>query len=68
MPNTIAEQTLRSTIAQVMGRIWRGGQQKQCTIYRLVCAGTLEEKIYQRQIQKNEVSDAENGSRSNEAP
>jgi hypothetical protein len=35
-----------------MGRIYRQGQTKPCTIYRLFTAGTVEEVIYQRQTQK----------------
>ena len=35
-----------------MGRVYRQGQTKPCTIYRLFCSGTLEEIVYQRQSQK----------------
>jgi hypothetical protein len=35
-----------------MGRVYRTGQTKPCTIYRLFTAGTCEEVIYQRQTQK----------------
>lgn len=37
---------------QAMGRVYRQGQTKPCTIYRLFSSGTLEEVIYQRQSQK----------------
>lgn len=37
---------------QAMARIWRPGQTKQCHIYRLVTAGTVDEKILHRQIKK----------------
>ncbi|KAK9862149.1 hypothetical protein WJX84_011079 [Apatococcus fuscideae] len=37
---------------QAMARIWRDGQLKPCTIYRLLLTGTIDEKIYQRQLQK----------------
>lgn len=37
---------------QAMARVWRDGQQKQCFIYRLLCTGTIEEKIFQRQAHK----------------
>lgn len=41
---------------QAMGRIWRDGQLKPVYIYRLFCAGTLEEKIFQRQSCKERLS------------
>jgi len=41
-----------STDLQAMGRVYRQGQTKPCTIYRLFSAGTVEEVIYQRQSQK----------------
>jgi SNF2 family DNA or RNA helicase len=31
-------------------RAWRIGQQRSVTIYRLLMAGTIEEKIYHRQV------------------
>ncbi|GAX09892.1 DNA excision repair protein ERCC-6 [Fistulifera solaris] len=45
-----------STDAQARERAWRFGQEKEVTIYRLICAGTIEEKIYQRQIFKTALS------------
>ncbi|GIY56968.1 DNA excision repair protein ERCC-6 [Caerostris darwini] len=41
-----------STDAQARERAWRIGQVRQVTIYRLLTAGTIEEKIYHRQIFK----------------
>uniref|UniRef100_H3HD47 DNA excision repair protein n=1 Tax=Phytophthora ramorum TaxID=164328 RepID=H3HD47_PHYRM len=41
-----------STDVQARERAWRIGQQKPVTVYRLVTAGTIEEKIYHRQIFK----------------
>eukprot|EP00002_Diphylleia_rotans_P029425 TRINITY_DN5995_c0_g1_i3.p1 TRINITY_DN5995_c0_g1~~TRINITY_DN5995_c0_g1_i3.p1 ORF type:complete len:786 (+),score=126.90 TRINITY_DN5995_c0_g1_i3:409-2766(+) len=38
--------------AQVLARVWRDGQKKDVWIYRLLSTGTLEEKIYQRQVFK----------------
>lgn len=35
---------------------WRFGQKKSVTIYRLITAGTVEEKIYQRQIFKTAIT------------
>ncbi|KAG2772310.1 Pre-mRNA-splicing factor ATP-dependent RNA helicase [Phytophthora cactorum] len=41
-----------STDLQARERAWRIGQQKPVTVYRFVTAGTIEEKIYHRQIFK----------------
>ncbi|CAG9466591.1 unnamed protein product [Pedinophyceae sp. YPF-701] len=41
-----------STDAQARERAWRVGQTRQVTIYRLITSGTIEEKIYQRQVYK----------------
>ena len=41
-----------STDTQARERSWRIGQERQVTIYRLMTAGTIEEKIYHRQIYK----------------
>lgn len=38
--------------AQAMARIHRDGQKRQCHIYRLLLAGALDEKIWQRQVTK----------------
>lgn len=43
---------------QAMARVWRDGQQHTVHIYRLLTTGTLEEKIYQRQISKQGLSGA----------
>lgn len=37
---------------QARERSWRIGQTREVTIYRLISRGTIEEKIYQRQIFK----------------
>ncbi|CAO1613123.1 unnamed protein product [Parajaminaea phylloscopi] len=37
---------------QAMARIHRDGQKKRCYIYRMMMSGTMDEKIFQRQIQK----------------
>lgn len=48
-----------------MGRIYRQGQAKPCSIYRLFTSGTVEEIIFQRQSQKCGIAtltvDAGNG-------
>ena len=41
-----------STDTQARERSWRIGQDRQVTIYRLMTSGTIEEKIYHRQIFK----------------
>ncbi|KAK9822627.1 hypothetical protein WJX81_000343 [Elliptochloris bilobata] len=47
--------------AQAMARVWRDGQKLPCTIYRLLLTGTLDEKVYQRQLMKGELADAMEG-------
>lgn len=42
--------------AQAMGRVWRDGQKKRVFIYRLLSTGTIEEKVYQRQVSKQGLS------------
>uniref|UniRef100_A0A8C7IFH6 DNA excision repair protein ERCC-6 n=1 Tax=Oncorhynchus kisutch TaxID=8019 RepID=A0A8C7IFH6_ONCKI len=42
-----------STDTQARERAWRIGQKKEVTVYRLLTAGTIEEKIYHRQIFKH---------------
>lgn len=42
-----------ATDNQAKERAWRIGQEKDVTVYRLLSAGTIEEKIYQRQIFKH---------------
>ncbi|KNE64148.1 hypothetical protein AMAG_09199 [Allomyces macrogynus ATCC 38327] len=41
---------------QALARIWRDGQTRPVFLYRLVVAGTLEERIVQRQVTKVELS------------
>jgi len=41
-----------ATDMQAMARVWRDGQKKHCHVYRLLTTGTIEEKIYQRQVMK----------------
>ncbi|XP_049868767.1 DNA excision repair protein ERCC-6-like [Pectinophora gossypiella] len=45
-----------ATDNQAKERAWRIGQQRNVTVYRLLSAGTIEEKIYQRQIFKHFLS------------
>jgi DNA excision repair protein ERCC-6 len=37
---------------QARERAWRIGQKKEVTVYRLITSGTIEEKVYHRQIYK----------------
>ncbi|KAF7810909.1 protein CHROMATIN REMODELING 25 [Senna tora] len=37
---------------QAAARVWRDGQKKRVYIYRFLSAGTIEEKVYQRQMSK----------------
>lgn len=46
---------------QAMARIHRDGQTRPCVIYRLLTTGTMDEKIYQRQLRKGELADAMGG-------
>lgn len=41
-----------STDAQARERAWRIGQTREVTVYRLITGGTIEEKVYHRQIYK----------------
>ncbi|KOC70712.1 DNA repair and recombination protein RAD54B [Habropoda laboriosa] len=43
--------------SQAMARIWRDGQKKDVYIIRLLTTGTIEEKIFQRQINKASLSE-----------
>ena len=52
--------TLRNpaTDKQAAARVWRDGQKKRVFIYRLLATGTIEEKIFQRQISKEGLQNA----------
>lgn len=43
---------------QAMARVWRDGQTNNCHIYRLITTGTIEEKMFQRQLKKQSLSGA----------
>merc|ERR1711920_506844 len=44
------------TDVQARERTWRIGQRRDVAVYRLVLTGTVEEKIYQRQVYKHFLS------------
>ncbi|XP_078482476.1 DNA excision repair protein ERCC-6-like [Ciona intestinalis] len=44
-----------ATDSQAVDRIYRIGQKKSVAVYRLITCGSVEEKIYRRQIFKNSV-------------
>jgi DNA excision repair protein ERCC-6 len=46
-----------STDLQARERAWRIGQKRSVLVYRLVTSGTIEEKIYHRQIYKQFLTD-----------
>lgn len=50
-----------ATDIQAMARVWRDGQKKPVFVYRLLCTGTIEEKIFQRQLFKGELLIAVDG-------
>ncbi|KAI8824145.1 Rad54b protein [Fimicolochytrium jonesii] len=47
-----------SICQQAMARIWRDGQRRPVKIYRFLSTGTIEERIYQRQLTKLGLSDS----------
>ena len=36
-------------------RVWRDGQKRKVYVYRLATAGSIEEKIFQRQVTKQGI-------------
>ena len=41
---------------QAAARVWRDGQKKQVYLYRMLCAGSIEEKVFERQLSKEGLS------------
>lgn len=41
---------------QALARVWREGQTKECYVYRFIGTGSIEEKILQRQLNKQALS------------
>ena len=46
---------------QARERAWRIGQKKEVTVYRLIISGTIEEKVYHRQIYKQFLTNKVSG-------
>ena len=46
---------------QAAARVWRDGQAKRCFIYRFLTTGTIEEKMYQRQLSKEGLAEVLGG-------
>jgi DNA repair and recombination RAD54-like protein len=49
---------------QAAARIWRDGQKKRCFVYRFLTTGTIEEKVFQRQLSKEGLADVLGGAAS----
>ena len=49
-----------STDMQARERAWRIGQRREVTVYRLITSGTIEEKVYHRQIYKQFLTEKVN--------
>jgi len=41
-----------ATDKQAAARVWRDGQKKRCYVYRFLATGSIEEKVFQRQLSK----------------
>nr|XP_022343270.1 DNA excision repair protein ERCC-6-like isoform X4 [Crassostrea virginica] len=54
-----------ATDAQAVDRVFRIGQDKNVVIYRLITCGTVEEKIYRRQIFKDSITRQTTGNTKN---
>ena len=46
---------------QAAARCWRDGQKKKCYLYRLFATGSIEEKVFQRQLSKESLQNVVNG-------
>lgn len=50
--DTTGLRDIRPGLMQAAGRVWRDGQKKRVFVYRLLSTGTIEEKMYKRQLSK----------------
>jgi len=46
---------------QAAARCWRDGQKKKCYLYRFLATGSIEEKVFQRQLSKESLQNVVNG-------
>ena len=46
---------------QAAERCWRDGQKKKCYLYRFFATGSIEEKVFQRQLSKESLQNVVNG-------
>lgn len=52
---------------QAAARVWRDGQQKKVYVYKFMTTGTIEEKIFQRQLNKEGLQSVVDGGNDNSA-
>lgn len=52
---------------QAAARVWRDGQKKRVYVYRMLTTGTIEEKVFQRQVSKEGLQSVVSGRGSNAA-
>ncbi|DBA95427.1 TPA: DNA-dependent ATPase protein rad54 [Trebouxia sp. C0006] len=50
-----------ATDKQAAARVWRDGQKKQVYVYRFITTGSIEEKVFQRQMSKEGLQAVVNG-------
>ena len=48
--------------------MWRDGQKKHVYIYRMVAAGTIEEKVFERQLSKEGLAGVATNEQASPAP
>jgi DNA repair and recombination RAD54-like protein len=50
-----------ATDKQAAARVWRDGQRKKVYEYRFLATGSIEEKVFQRQLSKEGLASIVNG-------
>jgi DNA repair and recombination RAD54-like protein len=56
-----------ATDKQAAARVWRDGQKKRVYVYRFLTTGTIEEKVYQRQMSKESLQKVVDKDQANDA-